>query len=82
MSKAANPDMAAILQRLDVLESKEQIRNLVNRYSRAVDRLEVPVAAALFWPDGTSFLRGVRRPFLEHMTAEKITDIVKETHHH
>jgi SnoaL-like domain len=74
-------ELAAILRRLDTLEAKEQIRNLVSRHSRGVDRVDPSVIASIYWPDARFALRGVEKPFVEHVVGENIADYMGATHH-
>lgn len=59
-----NRELAAILRRLDILEAKEQIRNLVSRHSRGVDRVDPSVTASIYWPDVRFTFRGIEKPFV------------------
>jgi hypothetical protein len=76
-----NRELAAILRRLDILEAKEQIRNLVSRHSRGVDRVDPSVTASIYWPDVRFTFRGIEKPFVEHVAGENIMDYMGATHH-
>ena len=74
-------ELTDILRRLDALEAKEQIRNLISRHSRGVDRIDPSVTGTIFWPDGRFLLRGVDKPFVDHVVGENIGDYMGATHH-
>ena len=58
---------------LEILDRLE-IRELVDRYARAADRVDGPAAAALFTPDGALriFERGTEAPVRERLGREAI----------
>jgi hypothetical protein len=85
-------DLAAILARLELLEAKEKIRDVLSRYSRGVDRTDPDAARQCLWPDarlinGSVDTLGKDQPpmtaeqFIEPLFGRYIGSILAETHH-
>ena len=45
--------------KLDELIAREEIRDLIYRYSHAMDRRDWAALDAIFWPDGSGRIRAV-----------------------
>lgn len=50
---AGTTDLDALVARLEVLEAKEAIRDVMYRYARGADRGDVELFKSCYWPDAT-----------------------------
>jgi hypothetical protein len=77
-------DFSAILKRLDELEAREQIRGVIARYSRAVDRTDPSVARQALWPDARFPFgppQGAAEEFIDPLFGDYIEKVLAATHH-
>jgi hypothetical protein len=88
----AKTDLAGVLARLELLEAREQIRSVLSRYSRGVDRTDPDAARECLWPDarlingavdtvGQDEPQNTAEKFIEPLFGSYIGSILAETHH-
>ena len=85
-----NVDLKSVLERLEMLEDKEQIRGVIARYSRGVDRTDPDAARNTLWPEARLVVGAVEElgraqdtasTFIEPLFGKYIGDILAGTHH-
>jgi len=77
-------DLTAIIKRVEELEAREQIRSVIGRYSRGVDRTEPSVTHECIWPDGRimlSSLEGTAKDYVDALIGDYVEEALEATHH-
>jgi len=77
-------ELTAILARLEALEAKEEIRAVIGRYPRGVDRCEPNEILNALWPDAnlvTSNSAGEAKDTINKLIGEFVPSILAATHH-
>jgi hypothetical protein len=78
------PDLNAILERLEILESKEHIRAAIARFSKGVDRTDPTQTHKTMWPDARLILQhveGTAKDFVDRVFGEYFETVFHGTHH-
>lgn len=63
-------DIAALVSRLEILEAREAIRDVLYRYARGADRGDVDLFKSCYWPDATDchwFWNGNAHEFADYV---------------
>jgi hypothetical protein len=77
-------DLDAILERLDILESKDQIRAVIARFSKGIDRADPSQTHQTMWPDARLILQhieGTAKDFVDPVFGDYIANALRGTHH-
>jgi len=85
-----NADFQSVLARLELLEDREQIRGVISRYSRGVDRTDPDAARSTLWPEAQLVVGAVEElgkvrdtaaTFIDPLFGKYIGEILAATHH-
>jgi hypothetical protein len=67
---ANQADLGSVLARLETLEAREQIRDVLYRYARGADRADLELFKSCYWPDATDlhwFFNGNAHEFSDYV---------------
>jgi SnoaL-like domain len=77
-------DLQAMLNKLEELDAKEQIRSVISRYPRGVDRTDPSVTQSTMWPDARlvdGHVQGNGTADIDRLIGEYVATILASTHH-